>query len=251
MTPLWQCGEAERVFFLFVERAAGFDGFGDDFAVLLGECERIDDDAEIVEQAGEIGFVGIVVADALGKFAADKSATEGVAPENAGIDDPFVVRNHLAEAVAEENVFDALDAERDDGGLNGFGGFGAAVEGRVGDAQELRGDGFFVGDELDDLVDLHFVGRLVEEVEERLEHGGRGRERAQALRPFFAFREARWRSWLGIPFRARQALEVRGGAGKMDEAELIGDLIERFGVAEEEIAGGLKAGEEVLNDAAF
>ena len=42
--------EAERFFFLFVERAAGFDGFGDNFAILVGEGERIDDDAEIVKE---------------------------------------------------------------------------------------------------------------------------------------------------------------------------------------------------------
>src|ERR1700733_1825246 len=69
------------------------------------------------------------------------------------------------------------------------------------------------------------------------------------LRPFSAFRAGEWRSWLGIPFRPRQALEVRGGTGKMDEAKLIGDLIQRFGMAEEEIAGRLEAGKKVLNDA--
>jgi len=42
--------EAERFLFLFVERAAGFDGFGDNFAILVGEGERIDDDAEIVKE---------------------------------------------------------------------------------------------------------------------------------------------------------------------------------------------------------
>src|SRR5580693_1492717 len=72
-----------------------------------------------------------------------------------------------------------------------------------------------------------------------------------ALRPFSAFRAGEWRSWLGIPFRRRQALEVRGGTGKMDEAKLIGDLIQRFGMAEKEITGRLKAGEKVLDDAAL
>ena len=172
-------GEAERVFLLFVERAAGFDGFGEDFAVLVGERERIDDDAEIVEQAGEIGFVGIVVADAFGEFAADERAAERVAPEDTGIEDPFVARNHLAEAVAEENVFNALDAQGDDRCLNGFGRFGAGVERRIGDAQELGRDGFFVGDELDDFFDRHLVGGLVEEFEEWLEHGWGGGQRAQ------------------------------------------------------------------------
>src|SRR5580698_6983344 len=57
-----------------------------------------------------------------------------------------------------------------------------------------------------------------------------------ALRPFSAFRAGEWRSWLGIPFRPRQALEVRGGTGKMDDAALGGDVeIDQDVAAEDEI----------------
>ncbi len=37
----------------------------------------------------------------------------------------------------------------------------------------------------------------------------------------------------------------------MHEAELVGDLVERFGMAQEEVAGGLETGEEMLDDLAL
>jgi hypothetical protein len=43
-----------------------------------------------------------------------------MAPEHRGIDDPFVLRDEIAETVAEQNVFDALNAESEDSGLNGL-----------------------------------------------------------------------------------------------------------------------------------
>lgn len=131
-------GEAERFPFLLVERAAALNRCGEHFAELLGVGQRIDDDAEVVQQAGEVGFVWIVVFDAFGKFAADQGATKRMPPEDRGIDDPFVLRDQIAETVAEQDVFDALDAESEDSGLNGLRRAGAGVERRIGDAQELR-----------------------------------------------------------------------------------------------------------------
>ncbi len=128
-----------------------------------------------MQQASEVGFFWIVVFDAFGKFAADQGATKRMAPEDRGIDDPFVLRDQIAETVAEQDVFDALDAESEDGGLNGLGRASAGVERRIRDAQELRGDGLLVGDQLHDLAQLDFVRRPTKQIEQRLEHGRRGR----------------------------------------------------------------------------
>ena len=91
--------------------------------------------------------------DAIGEFPADHRAAERVAPQDVQVHYPFICRYELADATAEQDVFDALNAQGDDGGLNGLRWARAPVERGIGDAQELRADGFFVGDQLRQLVE--------------------------------------------------------------------------------------------------
>jgi hypothetical protein len=93
-------------------------------------------------------------------------------PKDRGVHNPLIFGDEVAETIAEQDVFDALDAQSEDGGLNGFGGAGAGVQRRINDAQELRRDGLLVGNQLHDLAQFDFVWRAAEQIEQRLQHGG-------------------------------------------------------------------------------
>src|SRR5579883_3215366 len=107
-----------------------------------------------------------------------------MSPVNLGFGGPLFAGAELVEAASEQNVFHALDAKRNHGGLDRFGGAGPAVERRVGDSQALGGDGFVVGNQLDDFFQLDVVRIGAKQVQERIEYGGRRRQGAQPFDPF-------------------------------------------------------------------
>src|SRR5208282_267492 len=64
----------------------------------LGQDPKVDDDSQVVEQSGEIGFSGITKVDLGREMPADQRASQGVLPEDHRIQASFVAREHVQHA---------------------------------------------------------------------------------------------------------------------------------------------------------
>jgi hypothetical protein len=168
--------EAEGLLLDLAERSFGGSGGMEGMSKLGGEKQRVDEDADIVEEAGEIEAVGIFIAERLREALAEQSGAEGVTPERVGSHTLFGASEELGEAAGVNQVAYAHEAEGDDGVADGFDLRAAAEQGGIGDAQALRGEGFIVGNKLDDMAHVDVGNPFAETFAQRTEDGRHGGE---------------------------------------------------------------------------
>src|SRR5215470_9853860 len=66
---------------------------------------------DVVQESGQISFVGIGKTDLLGHFLRDHGATERMTPEGEGIDHPFAFRDKAIHAESEQHGTDAVGSK--------------------------------------------------------------------------------------------------------------------------------------------
>ena len=84
--PLSQCVNPRTDLLGFVKRNAFGARELEGGLKFLRQDPEVDDDADIVKQAGQIGFAGIGIGDLAGEMTANQRATERVLPESDGVD---------------------------------------------------------------------------------------------------------------------------------------------------------------------
>src|ERR1019366_1202207 len=85
------------------------------FAEFLWQHPQIDDDAEIVKQSSEVGLAGIWIRNRAGKMTADEGASQGVFPEDDGVDAGAVFGHQVEHTARHCDVTDPVESEADDG----------------------------------------------------------------------------------------------------------------------------------------
>ena len=123
--------------------------FGD-FDEGLAEGLELDEDAHVVDEAGEEGFVGEGVVDSGDEHFGEDADGDGVGPEVLGgeVRGDAAAAEELGEGGGDDDVFDGVEAEENDGAVDGADLSGEAVEGGVDDFEDARDEGGVVGDEL-------------------------------------------------------------------------------------------------------
>lgn len=110
----------------------------------------LDDDADVMKQAGEEGFVEQPALALLGEELGGDRDGDRVGPEvvdiEMGADLPAV--DQLGETGGDRDVLDGLHAQQDDGAIDRADLSGHAVERAVNDFQDPRGEGGIVGDDI-------------------------------------------------------------------------------------------------------
>ena len=139
--------------------------------------------AEVMEEAGEIGFFGIAESDGSGEITAGQSNAHGVLPEHRWIHGA-ISGSEVDQAARSDNVLHAAHAEVQDSLANGFDGAAQAKQGRVGKVQALGGQRFILGNEASHLADLERIDGLPQILEQRANHGGQAGQAVRLLQFF-------------------------------------------------------------------
>ena len=164
--------------------AQGPLGFGGDFED-LGEFARheqhVDEDSEVVDEAGEIGALGLRIVEFAGEIAGNKSAGQGVLPEGSGIPLAVPGGRDLHEAAGSDDVTQAVDAEREGGGAQGADSLAQSEQRRVGHVEDLGTQSAIVGNQLDGLLQIDVVGVAIELIENREQDGGKRWQLVESL----------------------------------------------------------------------
>src|SRR5271169_2523601 len=84
-------------------------------AEFFGQDPEVDDDAEIVQQSGQISFAGIRIGNLAGKMAADEGASQRMFPEGDGVDAAAFLGHQVEDAAGHGDVADPVKSEADDG----------------------------------------------------------------------------------------------------------------------------------------
>jgi len=112
---------------------------------------------------------------------AHKGTPAGVFPRCQGGDRTFFLGQEVEQWAAQENLADLAHSKQYDRPMDSLHGLGEGVEGRIRQAQTLRGDGFITGNHVHDSFHFHPVKGFFHVVEKRTEDGGDGRDGIQPL----------------------------------------------------------------------
>ena len=83
-------GESEMLFFAAMQRHMSFAGGLDAPWIILATRDDVDQDAQVVQQAGEVGLLGVGIADQFCHLAAHQRTAQGVTPESHRVHSPHL-----------------------------------------------------------------------------------------------------------------------------------------------------------------
>ena len=176
--------ETEDALLDFGEGRLGVFGNFENLAEFFGKEQGVDENADVVEQAGEIKLFLGLDAEAVGEMLADERGAQSVAPESDGSHAVLGAGEEFRETDGVDQIANVANAESENGIADGCDIDIALEEGGIGHAQALTGERFIVRDELNDFFDID-VGRVLREaLTERAQHRRHGGKIAQ-LADFF------------------------------------------------------------------
>ena len=152
-------------------------------AKFFGQGPEVDDDSEIVEKSGQIGFTGIGIRNFTGEVTADQSASQRVFPEDDRIEASAVFGSQVENAAGHRDVADALKTKADDGRFERVNLLPSSEQGTIRHLQTLRGQRLVLRDHVGDFLNIELLHRLLQIAEQGSEHGRNGRNLLQSLNP--------------------------------------------------------------------
>src|SRR5579863_5302963 len=147
----------------------------------LREDDQIYDVADVVHQAREIGFFWIPEANRARQLSRNDGASQGVLPEEQGIESALRTVNDPHQAARNGNVSRARNAQCAHCAAQGIGSGTSAEQCRVRHTKALRRQGFVPANNLSHAEKIDRVGRLVQFVQQGLQYGGNAGNRSQKI----------------------------------------------------------------------
>src|ERR1700688_3636667 len=138
---------------------------------LFREDNQVHDIPDVMQQSCQISLFRTAEPHRAGELARGEGASQGMLPENHGVESVGAARHHPPQSARDSDIARARDSQSSYSTANRICAGTTGVERGIRHAQTLHRQRFIVADDLRYSKQVYVVGRLVEFVQQRLQHG--------------------------------------------------------------------------------